>query len=334
LANIGFQPDSDQEPGAAGQFLTFVVPAPSGCNLRCPFCFIRQRREISETRLEQERFEPAHLGPEDMARFVREAAQRAPIFALAVQGYEPLLPESLPYTRALLAAGRFLNLRTTLVTNGIGLVHALDLLKTLTPAKIAVSLDSAEAGIHDRIRGVRGAWDKAVAGMTRARAVLSPQTRLVVASVLIPSRRLYLDDMPARLREMGIDRWIVNPLVRVGRRVAGGPVGNQTALFRDLLILHEAADRAGVRLTVDDEFGHLGHDAACVRQPALRALHVRTLPPNVELFRLTPDGWCSQGSDVLNQITSSTPCWRPGMHAGDFLAMLGNSDSCRDAAQS
>jgi MoaA/NifB/PqqE/SkfB family radical SAM enzyme len=291
-----------------------VVPALNGCNLKCPACLVQQRQEITETR----------LGPEGLARFIREAAQRAPIFALAIQGYEPLLPESLPYTQAILATGRFLNVPATLVTNGTGLSDAVDLLKTLTPTKIAVSLDAASADIHDHVRRVAGAWAAAVAGIRRSLDVLAPQTRLVVSSVLIPSKRHYLDDMPARLRDMGIDRWIVNPLLRVGRgEVVGGPVGDQAALFRDLLVLHEAADRAGVRLTVDDEFGHLRYEAACAWNPALRALHVRTLPPNVELFRLAPGGQCSMGGDVLQQVTSGTPRWQPAAwHAGDFLAML------------
>jgi MoaA/NifB/PqqE/SkfB family radical SAM enzyme len=313
LAAAGLQPQPDDEWGAVGQFLTFVVPALNGCNLKCSFCLIRQRKEITETR----------LAPEDMARFIREAAQRAPIFAVAVQGYEPLLPESLPYTQAILATGRFLNLPTTMVTNGVGLAGAVDWLKTLAPTKIAISLDAASAKIHDRIRGVAGAWDATVAGLRQAIDVLAPRTRLAVASVLIPSRRHYLEDMPALMREVGINRWIVNPLVGVGAAGVGGPVGRRTDLFDDLTVIKEAADRAGVRLTVDDEFGRLNYDAACASHPSLRALHVRTLPPNVELFRLAPGGQCSRDSDVLMQVTADTPYWQPGaIHAGDFLEGL------------
>lgn len=314
VANVGLQPQPDHEPDAAGKFLTFVVPAPNGCGLRCSFCLVRQRREITETCLK----------PEDYARFIREVADRSPVFALAIQGYEPLLPEALPYTQAILAAGRFLSLPATLVTNGTGLFDAADLLKTLSPAKIAISLDAADAANHDRIRGVTGTWDKAVAGIRRALDVLAPQTRVVVASVLIPSKRHYLDGMPSRLRDIGIDRWIVNPLVRVGRDTAGGPVEDRTALFRDLLTLHEAADRAGVRLTIDDEFRHLHYEAACTWQPTLRALHVRRLPSNVELFRLTPGGQCSKDGDVLRHVNADTPRWRPSaIDASDFLAKLG-----------
>jgi len=266
-----------------------------------------------------------------LACFIREAAERAPIFALAIQGYEPLLPESLPYTQAILATGRFLGLSTSLVTNGTKLVDAVDLLATLTPSKIAISLDAASAEIHDRIRGVTGAWAASVGGIKRAIELLAPRTRIVVSSVLMPSKRHYLDAMPACLREIGIDRWIISPLLRVGRDQSGGPVGDRASLFRDLLLLQQSANRAGVRMTVDDEFDHLGHEAACVSQPSLRALHVRTLPPKVALFRLTPSGQCSTGDLILQQVTPDTPRWRPGaMHASDFLEMLeGQKESLR-----
>jgi hypothetical protein len=217
-----------------------------------------------------------------------------------------------------------LGLPTTFVTNGVKLADAVDLLKTLSPNKIAVSLDAASAEIHDHIRGVTGAWASAVAGIKRAIKALAPQTKLVVSSVLLPSTRHYLDTMPGLLREIGIDRWIINPLLRVRADQAGGPVGERASLFRDLLILQGAATRAGVRLTVDDEFGHLRYDAASVFQPSLRTLHVRTLPRNVELFRLAPGGECARGNDVLKQVTSDTPRWQPGiMHAASFLEKIG-----------
>jgi MoaA/NifB/PqqE/SkfB family radical SAM enzyme len=318
-ANMGacaLQPQQDYEPSAAGRFLTFVVPAENGCNLKCSFCLVRQRREITDTLLR----------PADLARFIREAAEGMPIFALAIQGYEPLLPESLPYTQSILATGRFLNLPTSLVTNGVKLADAVDLLTTLSPTKIAVSLDAAVADVHDRIRGVAGAWAKTVGGIDRAIEALVPQTRLAVASVLLPSKRRYLDAMPALLRKIGIEHWILNPLLRVGLDQAGGPVSPHANLFRDLLILQEAADRAGIRLTVDDELGNLRHAVVSASQPSLRALQVRTLPQNVEVFRLAPSGQCSTGKGILKQVTPDTPRWQPGvMHAGDFLEKLSPS---------
>src|SRR5215468_1152399 len=163
MASAGLQPQPEIDINVltqfiTGQFLTFVVPALNGCNLKCPFCLVRQRREITNTNLQ----------PDDLARFIREAAERGPIFAVAIQGYEPLLPESLPYTQAVLATGRFLGIPTSMVTNGVKLTDAVDVLKTLSPNKIAISLDAASAEIHDRIRGARGAWAATVDGIKQA----------------------------------------------------------------------------------------------------------------------------------------------------------------------
>src|SRR5262245_18806657 len=79
----------------SGIVLTCIVPAAAGCNVACAFCFIRQRQQI---------LDPAALSPEDFARFIRGAAARQAVRAIAIQGYEPLLPSSLAYTQAILAA--------------------------------------------------------------------------------------------------------------------------------------------------------------------------------------------------------------------------------------
>jgi MoaA/NifB/PqqE/SkfB family radical SAM enzyme len=314
MTTIGVLPNRDYEQDPYNhQYLTFVVPAPNGCNLKCAFCLVKQRREITGN----------YLRPIDMARFVHEAAERTPIFALSIQGYEPLLPESLPYTRTLLATGALLRLPTTLVTNGVFLTEAMELLTVLAPTKIAISLDSASANVHDRVRGVRGAWAATVDGIRRAVDILRPRTRLAVSSVLLKSKYQNLEGMPALLRDLGIDRWIVNPLLRVGRGKAGGPVGDLRILFRQLLLLKNAADRVGVDLTVDDEFNRFAHDATGAEWVGLRSLHVRTLPRGVKIFRLAPNGQCSFGEDILKRVTPEVPRWTPGiMHAGDFLSKL------------
>jgi MoaA/NifB/PqqE/SkfB family radical SAM enzyme len=314
MAAAGLRPWPEDDSEAAGQFLTFVVPAPEGCNLKCSFCLIKQRREITQT----------SVRPSDLARFIREAAERALIYALAIQGYEPLLPASLPYTQAVLATGRLLRIPTAIVTNGVQLADSVDLLSALAPDKIAISLDSAAAENHDRMRGVAGAWIATIGGLRRAAEVLTPRTRLTVSSVLLPGKPHYLRDMPALLRQMGIDYWIVNPLLRIGQDQAGGVADDRDSIFRDLLVLQEAADRAGVHLTVDDEFARLNRGAE--RAPG--SLDVRTLPRDVKIFRLSPGGHCSAGEDILRQVTPEAPRWLPDdAHAGEFLAKLVASKS-------
>jgi sulfatase maturation enzyme AslB (radical SAM superfamily) len=97
MGNIGLPPIKG-DASSSGMFLTFVASTREGCNLKCPFCMIKQRREIGEDILQ----------PEDFFRFIREAHAREPLYAVAMQGYEPLLPGSRPYTQAVLAAGLFL----------------------------------------------------------------------------------------------------------------------------------------------------------------------------------------------------------------------------------
>jgi MoaA/NifB/PqqE/SkfB family radical SAM enzyme len=301
----------EEHDGRCGQFLTFIAPAPNGCNLRCAFCVVRQRREASQ----------AFLQPDDLARFIREAHSKAPIFAVGVQGYEPLLPEALPYTQAALSAARLLGLPATLVTNGILLGQEAERLKVLKPAKIGVSLDAASPEDHDRVRGVKGAWASTVKSIRRALDVLSPHTKLAVVSVLVPTKRSRLEQMPALLRDMGVTRWIINPLLRIGRDRDGGPVADPQSLFRDLLILQDAANDAGVQLTVDDEFDCLRHDRLRATMPELRGVHIRALPHGVELYRLAADGRCSAGRQILRRISEDALRWRPGVeNAGDFLS--------------
>lgn len=307
MAVDGLQP-FDENNGRTGNFLTFIVPAPYGCNLKCPFCVIRQRQEILEDCLR-----PWHL-----ARFIEEAANSATIFALSIQGYEPLLKDSMAHTQTVLAAGHRLGLPTAMVTNGVYLREATEWLASVAPMKIGVSLDAASSEAHDKIRGVPGAWHATIDGLRHALDRLAPQTAIAVASVLTSNRAL-LDDMPKLLRDIGITDWIVTPLQRIAP-YAGGPAGKRAKLYKNLLHLQRAADAAGIRMTVDDELDSLRHKHAVAENPELGALHVRTLPRDVDLFRLVPSGHCSMNGDILRPLAASTPRWRPEeMDAGLFL---------------
>jgi sulfatase maturation enzyme AslB (radical SAM superfamily) len=305
-----------------GRILTFVVPASDGCNLKCGFCFIRQRREIADRTLQ----------PHHYTQFIREASARTRPYGLAIQGYEPLLPESRVYTQSILATGQSLRLSTALVTNGTHLREAVDWLVPLAPAEIVVSLDAPSAIAHDRLRGMSGAWATTVAGIERAVHVLSSR-QLAVASVLMPSDNWPLDEMPQFLRRLGIERWIITPLLKVGRDTPGGPTGERATLYRSLARLQEAADNADIVLTIADELDCLQHKHASANQSEIRRFHVRTIPEGVDLIRLAPDGACSVGGGILQQVRPTTPRWHPDEeHAGDFLAWLLSSIGKREAA--
>lgn len=294
--------------------LTFVVPAPNGCNLSCAFCYIQQRKEEATA---------VSITPEDYVSFI-EGVENASV--VCIQGYEPLLPESFAYTREILAAGRRLGIPTSLVTNGTHLRQHVPALSKLRPARMAVSLDSAEAAVHDKTRGKEGAFDDTLAGLRFAVSVPVLKEALVVTSVLVPRKRERLMGMPKLLAELGIEHWVVNALVKVGKGdKLGGPAGERNAILDDLLALKAEADRHGIDMVVDDEFGCLSGDDRARELMEVEALRIKRLVSPEGVYRLVPTGHCSKGTDILKPIHDKTPVWHPSMDVGKFLATIDQS---------
>jgi len=183
-----------------------------------------------------------------------------------------------------------------------------------------VSLDAAEAEAHDRQRGKRGAFDQTVEGLRKAATVLPAATELVVTSVLIPKRRAQLDAMPELLNDIGVKRWVVTALQKVGKNRPGGPVGEREKIIRDLRILRDHAERAGIDFMVDDEFDGL---ASGGKPDEFEKNRIRRLMNPDGVYRLVPDGRCSKGADILKPLSQNTPRWDPKtQNAAAFLATL------------
>jgi sulfatase maturation enzyme AslB (radical SAM superfamily) len=293
--------------------LTFVIPAFGGCDLACPYCYIDQRGESDVSN---------SLRAVDYVRFVREIVISREVASVCVQGYEPLLPASFPFTHAILKAAQDLCIPASLVTNGTHLAQWVDELAVLAPGRISVSLDAAEAEAHDRQRRKRGAFASTVDGLRRAVTGLPAATELVVTSVLIPKRRGQLDDMPALLNDIGIKRWVVTALQKVGKDRPGGPVGEHKSILADLRILSERAHRAGIDFRVDDEFDGLA-DVRGTDEDEFEKNRIRRLVNPDGVYRLVPDGRCSKGADILKPLAADAPRWDPKtMDAGAFLRSL------------
>ena len=269
--------------------LTFIVPAPNGCNLNCPFCYIDRRNEAARS---------LDLAPVDYVAFIEQIAAREEVGAICLQGYEPLLPESFSYTRAILDAGRRLDIPTSLVTNGTHLVRWIDELAALRPDKITVSIDSADPAVHDKARGKVGAFEEAMVGLRLAAADPRLRPVLTLASILMPQRHERLLGMPALAADLGIKHWVVTVLNDVGKDEIGGPVGDRRRIFSDLAILQREAERFGLNYVVDDEFGRLTADDVERDVVDINALRIRRLVQPAGTFRLLPTGQCSMGMDI------------------------------------
>ncbi len=299
--------------------LTFIVPAPAGCNLKCPYCYIDRRNEAARS---------LDLSPADYVRFIEQAAARETIGAICLQGYEPLLPESMPYTRAILAAGRRLGIPTSLVTNGTYLARWVDELAALQPHKIAVSLDAADPATHDRSRGKAGAFEDALLGLRLAAGnpVLRPV--LVLASILMPQKHERLMGMPKLAVDLGVDHWVVTMLQEVGKEEIGGPVGDRRRTFQDLLTLRREAQRYEIDFVVDDEFGTLSEEDIDRDVIDINALRIRRFVRPSGTFRLLPTGQCSMGLDILKEVSADMLRWVPGeMDSWDFISLMRQKSS-------
>ena len=290
--------------------LTVIVPAPNGCNLNCPFCYIDKRNEAARS---------LDLAPSDYVAFIEQMSAGAGVGAICLQGYEPLLPESFAYTRAILGVGQRLSVPTSLVTNGTYLERWVDELTALKPAKIAVSIDSSDPLIHDKARGKIGAFEDAMRGLRLAAASATLRPVLTLASILMPQKHERLMGMPAVAAELGIEHWVVTVLSDVGKDEIGGPVGDRSRTFADLLILKREAERCGIDFVVDDEFGTLSDDDAERDVVDINALRIRRLAEPSGTFRLLPTGQCSMGLDILKEVGPHTPVWSPNENAHDFV---------------
>ena len=151
-AAAGGAPDLPDGVPRLGTLYAYLT---EGCNLACRHCWLAPSHDPQGAK-------KAVLAP---ALFETALAEALPLGLGAVKltGGEPLLhPELL----RLVGAARAHDLRVTIETNGVLLTPALaGELAALGVGFVAVSIDAADAALHDEIRGVRGAHEKAVAAV-------------------------------------------------------------------------------------------------------------------------------------------------------------------------
>lgn len=301
----------------AETMLTMIVPAPNGCNLKCPFCFIKQRDEPATD---------LGLSPADFAQFVEQVAAKKFVDAVCIQGYEPLLPESFDYTAAILKAAQKWGITSSLITNGTHLAERVPELEKLNVYRIFVSLDADTAEVHDRQRGVTGAYEMTLDGLKRA-SRSSMNGCVTVVSVLIPKKRDQLLGIPLLLKDYDVSRWIINPLIQVGCDDIGGYKADRSHIFQDALVLDREARKHGVKFILDDEFDRLSpnlHNGETVDINARRTLNVQRLMKPEGVYRLMPNGQCSVGLQILQEVLPETPRWVPEQtDAFEFIQSLG-----------
>ncbi len=128
-------------PIISGHKLTY------NCNLKCSMCPFWSRS-----------YKDTSLGEE---KRVIKALYDAGVCLIAFEGGEPLLREDLP---EILEYSKTLGLSTSIITNGVLLSRKIDSIAPYIDGSIYVSLDGV-GETHDRIRGLKGCYNKAVEGI-------------------------------------------------------------------------------------------------------------------------------------------------------------------------
>lgn len=170
------------------------------CNLACEHCYIDATVASAE-----------ELRLEEGIRLIDELA-RLKIPMLILTGGEPLLSRNF-YAYAFHA--KEVGLRTVISTNGTLITpEAARLLKEAGIRYVGVSLDSCRPEVHDKFRGVEGAYQRAIDGLKNARdAGLKTGLRVTLT-------KDNWHEIPALLDltlEMEIPRFCLYHLVPVGR---------------------------------------------------------------------------------------------------------------------
>jgi len=198
------------------------------CNLRCKMCgqwgdtgiYRTDGFSASATDGEKERNRiqeligaKRQLGLADYVRLLDEVAPFQPIVSLF--GGEPFLyPDIIPLIREVKKRG----LTCTIITNGGRLEkHAKELVEEGLDS-VAVSIDGPPE-VHDRIRGQKGAYDKAIAGVRAVAHWRKELGRVLPMQIaILPVTELSLETMSAAveaLQELPLDtinvglRWFV-----------------------------------------------------------------------------------------------------------------------------
>ena len=276
--------------------LALLAPA-RRCNQACPRCAI--------TEVFREPVRRFDLGPDDYVRFVASFVDSGiALRSVGFLGYEPTLPESWPYVEAVFNYARDRGIRRSFVTNGMLLAKRTKSVLTLDPQQIAVSLDGGTAEIHDRWRGLPGAFE---ASLTSLRRFLDKAPRLVsrveIASTLHDAATAdSLLGLPCLLRQLGIRRWLLSlALTRTG--VAISHVTGDVRQW--LAALVREAERHGVRpVAVDLKDGSLFGGI-----PGLQVVKTGSLE---RTLRLDPSGGVRTGDALMEAYDHSRVVqWSP-----------------------
>ena len=134
------------------------------CNLHCAHCYLDASRRSAP--------EPGELSRDECARVVAELAALNPHLLLILTGGEPLLH---PHLDEIVERAVRAGMTPVLGTNGTAMRPRIaERLRDAGLRGVGVSLDSADPAVHDRLRGMPGAWQRTLDGLRVLRELELP----------------------------------------------------------------------------------------------------------------------------------------------------------------
>jgi radical SAM protein with 4Fe4S-binding SPASM domain len=218
-----------------------------GCNARCVMCNHWRRQGYRNSELTKERL--LHLVDELAALGAR---------CVGFSGGEPTLRKDLP---EIIARLRSFGIDSNLTSNGTLLTEAYaEQLLDAGIRQVTVSLESPDPQTHDRMVGVTGAWERAVAGLTRLRSRSASKPRLQVRTVLTQiNTQPGMEEMVPLLGRLGVNKVTFAPLygehLTPEERERLTPSPEQSERFRDYYLprMREMGRKLRVKVNTDGD---------------------------------------------------------------------------------
>jgi radical SAM protein len=189
--------DLDQSPLIAFYELT------RACDLVCKHC--RASAQANSN--------PFELSPQKSRQLIHQLTEFPQPPALVLTGGDPLKRADI-YDLVSYAVKRHLEVAITPSATPLVTRHALARLRDAGIARMAISLDGADAQTHDAIRGVAGSHERTWQIMRDARSLAIP---LQVNTVLTPDNVDQIEKIAEQVEQQGIVLWSIFFLVPVGR---------------------------------------------------------------------------------------------------------------------
>ncbi len=174
------------------------------CNLRCEHCYLNATARAAA--------HSEQLTREECHEVVCQLSEINPRLFLILTGGEPLLH---PYLRDIVADAASFGMTVVLGTNATQITEGVAAdLKEAGLSGAGVSLDSVEPSLHDQLRGVSGAWRRAMDGIEAMRKV---ELDFLVQTSIFSWNRHQLAPMAELARDLGATALNLYFLVCTGR---------------------------------------------------------------------------------------------------------------------